>query len=169
MDPTPLYESCMVAFYRGAPAPSTSVVPTPLYCMCFSFALLCHSLIFLLTAFPPFFFCFSPGFSLFFSSFMVCVARRATRSAASDVSTSSLPPKAVAPELVFLNPLLSFLLLPLLSLSLFFPVAMSFSLVYKEMNHAWGYGLICYRGNHFQQLSVVIHKSKNCQNVMSIG
>ena len=26
----PLYESCMVAFYRGAPAPGAPVVPTPL-------------------------------------------------------------------------------------------------------------------------------------------
>ena len=26
----PLYESCIVAFYRGAPAPGAPVVPTPL-------------------------------------------------------------------------------------------------------------------------------------------
>ena len=30
LDPMPLYESCMVAFYRGAPAPGAPVVPTPL-------------------------------------------------------------------------------------------------------------------------------------------
>ena len=30
MDPMALYESCMVAFYRGAPAPGAPVVPTPL-------------------------------------------------------------------------------------------------------------------------------------------
>ena len=29
----PLYESGMVAFYRGAPAPGAPVVPTPLYFM----------------------------------------------------------------------------------------------------------------------------------------
>ena len=30
LDPMPLYESCMVTFYRGAPAPGAPVVPTPL-------------------------------------------------------------------------------------------------------------------------------------------
>ena len=28
--PIPLYESCMVAFYRGWPAPGAPMVPTPL-------------------------------------------------------------------------------------------------------------------------------------------
>ena len=32
LDPMPLYEPCMVAFYRGAPAPGAPVVPTPLRC-----------------------------------------------------------------------------------------------------------------------------------------
>ena len=30
LDTMPLYEFCMVAFYRGAPAPGAPVVPTPL-------------------------------------------------------------------------------------------------------------------------------------------
>ena len=30
LDPIPLYESCMVAFYRGAPAPGAPMVPMPL-------------------------------------------------------------------------------------------------------------------------------------------
>ena len=30
LDPMQLYEFCMVAFYRGAPAPGAPVVPTPL-------------------------------------------------------------------------------------------------------------------------------------------
>ena len=31
LDPMPLYESCMVAFYRGVPASGAPVVPTPLF------------------------------------------------------------------------------------------------------------------------------------------
>ena len=31
LDPMPPYEPCMVAFYRGAPAPGAPVVPTPLH------------------------------------------------------------------------------------------------------------------------------------------
>ena len=34
LDPMPLYESCMVTFYRGAPAPGAPVVPTPLCSAC---------------------------------------------------------------------------------------------------------------------------------------